>query len=413
MAAARLPALHGAREGGRVAPWAAVVVATVTALLVAGAIPLSNIAGMHSTVGLGFVLTLGALLVVGVMLARTRPGNPIGWSMLGATFFGAVTTFAGPYAVDTYRLHHHLPLAPVAVFLQPSWAPTIFLFALSMMLFPDGALPSGRWRWAMGMVAAVGTVWMVGAYAIAGETIALGQVTIEPSGDLSRIDYPTSGWAWWSIAQDIFFLTFATVVLLWLVSRVPAYRAATGERRAQLKWLICGCTIACVGVLLSVLLSNQSGVLGSIGSVAIIGLLGIPISIGVGISKYRLYDLDRLISRTVSYVILTGLLVGFFLGVVLLTTRVLPFSSPVAVAASTLAAAALFNPVRRKTQQIVDRRFNRAHYDQETIVADFRTRLRAATDPDTVRATLETTVDGSVQPAHVTVWLRESRTPHP
>jgi hypothetical protein len=378
-------------------------------LLVAGAIPLSNIAGMRSTVGVGFVLGGGALLVVGVMLARTRPGNPIGWSMLGAAFFGAVTTFAGPYSVDAYRLHHDLPLAPVAVFLQPSWAPTIFFAALALMLFPDGALPSGRWRWAMGILAAVGTVWMVGAFAIAGETIALGQVTVEPSGDLTRIDHPTSAWAWWSISQDIFFLMFFTVVVLWLVSRVPTYRAASGERRQQLKWLICGGTVACVGIVLSVVLSSQSGVLGFIGGVAIIGSLGIPISIGVGISKYRLYDLDRLISRTISYLILTGVLVAVFLGIVLLTTRVLPFSSPVAVAASTLAAAALFNPLRRKTQQIVDRRFNRARYDQEAIVANFRTRLRAAADPDAVRATLETTVDGSVQPAHLTVWLRQPR----
>jgi hypothetical protein len=395
---------------GRLAPWVAVALAAVTVLLLAGVIPLAAVSGQHNSSGLGFVLTLVAFLIVGLMLARTRPGNPIGWSLLAAGFFGAVTSFAGQYAIDAYRLHHHLPLAPVAVFLQPAWAPAIFLFALALMLFPDGALPSGRWRWAVGAVAAVGTVWTAGAFAIAAETIASGQVVIEPSGDLSRIDHPTSGWAWWSIAQDIFFLAFFTVVLLWLVSRVPAYRAASGERRQQLKWLICGGSCACVGIVLSVVLSSQSGVLGLIGGVAIIGLLGVPLSIGVGISKYRLYEIDRLISRTISYLIVTGLLVGVFLGLVVLITRVLPFSSPVAVAASTLAAAALFNPLRKRIQRLVDRRFNRSRYDVEATVTAFRQRLREAVDLKTVQRELLNTVDQAFEPAHTSLWVRPSGT---
>jgi hypothetical protein len=375
--AARLPARHGTCVGGRVERWLPVALAAVTVLLLAGTVPLAETASMSSAVGVGFVLVLVAFLVVGVVLARTRPRNPIGWVMLAGAFFGGVTSVAGPYAVDAYRLHHHLPLAPVAVFVQPTWAPAIFLFALAMMLFPDGVLPSGRWRRAVGALAAVGTVWMIGAFAIAGETIALNQVAIEPSGDLSRIDHPTSGWAWWSVAQGIFFVAFVSVVLLWLVSRVSAYRTATGGRRQQLKWLICGGSIACVGVVLSVVLSGSSGVLGFIGSAAIIGLLGMPISIGVGITKYRLYEIDRLISRTLSYTLLTGALVAVFAGLVLLTTRVLPFSSPVGVAASTLAVAALFSLLLVRLQRLVDSRFNRGRYDAEALVAAFSARLRA------------------------------------
>jgi hypothetical protein len=118
---------------------------------------------------------------------------------------------------------------------------------------------------------------------------------------------------------------------------------------------------------------------------AFLALAALPVSIGVGILKYHLYDIDRLISRTLAYALVTGLLVGVYAGIVTLATKVLPFSSPVGVAASTLAAAALFNPLRRRVQRIIDRRFNRARYDAETIVAAFAARLKDAVDLDLVR----------------------------
>jgi hypothetical protein len=405
---ARLPAPEGIRALGRVARWSPVALAAATVLLLVAAVPFAETAHLVSTLDLAFVLVIPAFLVVGVMLARTRPRNPIGWTLLVGALFGGLTSFASPYAVAAYRLHHHLPLAPVAVFIQPSWAPTIFLSALAMVLFPDGALPSGRWRWLAGALAAVGAVWMIGAYAIAVETIALNQVVIEPSGDLARIDYATSGWVWWSVVQAVFFIMLLSIGLLWLVSRVPAYRAATGARRQQLKWLICGGSVACLGVVLSVVLP-QSGVLGFISRVAVIGLLGIPISIGVGVSRYRLYEIDRLISRTVSYTLLTATLLVVFAGLTLLTTRVLPFSSPVGVAASTLAAAALFSPLRVRLQRLVDSRFNRGRYNGDALVAAFSIRLRNAVDVDTVRNGLLETARRAVEPAHVSLWLRDDR----
>jgi len=400
-------AARPARLARRLAtPQTAYVLVALTVLLMIAVVPLANIAKLHSGVGAGFLLVLVGFLVVGLILVRQRPRNPIGWSMLLTALFGGVTGAAGPYAVAAYRLHDHLPLPQVAVLLQPAWAPAIFFLALAVMLFPDGALPSGRWRWAMAAVAAVGAVWMFGAFAIAAEAIALHQVVIEPAGDLQRIDHPTSNWAWWSVAQLVFFVLLLFVGVVWLISRVPAYRAATGERRQQLKWLIFGGTTAVVGGVLSVVLSSFSGVLGLISSVAIIGLFGIPISIGVGITKYRLYEIDRIISRTLSYALLTGLLVGVFVGLVLLTTRVLPFSSPVGVAASTLAAAGLFSPLRTRLQRLVDRRFNRAHYDAETTVAAFGARLRGAVDVETVLDELAAAAADSLEPAHVTVWTR-------
>jgi hypothetical protein len=396
------------REG--VAWWAAVALAALTLALIASTIPLADAAGLHSTVGAGFLAVLVAFVAVGLMLVGSRPRNLIGWSMLGAAFFGGVTGVAGPYAVDSYRLHHHLPLAPVAVLLQPAWAPAIFLIALSIMLFPDGELPSGRWRWPVGGLAVVAGVWMIGAFAIAVEAIALHQVVVEPTGDLYRIDHPTSAWVWWSVAQVMFFVGLLSIGLLWLVSRVPAYRKSTGERRQQLKWLIFGGSIACLGGVLSVFLSSFSGLLGTIGSLAIVGVLGVPISVGIGITKYRLYEIDRLVSRTLSYSLLTGALVALFAGLVLLTTRVLPFSSPVGVAASTLAIAAVFTPLRSRLQRLVDRRFNRGRYDAEALVATFGVGLRNAADLDAIRQDLLETASHAVQPMHITVWLADDQT---
>ena len=134
--------------------------------------------------------------------------------------------------------------------------------------------------------------------------------------------------------------------------------------------------------------------------------VAVPVACGLAILKHGLFEIDRLISRTLSYAILTGLLVGVFVGIVALATDVLPFSSPVAVAASTLAAAGLFNPLRGRVQRLVDRRFNRARYDAEAIIASFTLRLRDAVDLDTVRQELLAAVEGAVQPTHASVWIR-------
>jgi hypothetical protein len=130
----------------------------------------------------------------------------------------------------------------------------------------------------------------------------------------------------------------------------------------------------------------------------------IPIAVGVAILRYRLYDIDRIISRTLSYTIVTGLLVGLYAGLVLLATQVLSITSPVAVAASTLAAAALFSPLRRRVQRVVDRRFNRVRYDADQTVTAFAARLRDAVDLDAVRSDLLTVVNAAVEPAHISVW---------
>jgi hypothetical protein len=135
------------------------------------------------------------------------------------------------------------------------------------------------------------------------------------------------------------------------------------------------------------------------------GLAALPVSIGVGILRYRLYDIDRIISRTLAYTLVTGMLIGVYAGLVLLATRVLSVHTPVAVAAATLAAAALFTPLRRRVQQAVDRRFNRARYDADQTVTAFAARLKDAVDLDSIRDDLAGTVDQALEPAHVSVWV--------
>jgi Na+-transporting NADH:ubiquinone oxidoreductase subunit NqrB len=135
--------------------------------------------------------------------------------------------------------------------------------------------------------------------------------------------------------------------------------------------------------------------------------LCLDIAIAVAVLKYRLYEIDRIISRTLAYAIVTGLLVGMYAGLVLLATRVLSFHTPVAVAASTLAAAALFNPLRRRVQKAVDRRFNRARYDADKAITAFAAHLRDAVDLDTVRTDLLTAVQATLAPAHASVWISQ------
>jgi hypothetical protein len=385
------------------------VLVVAIGLLFVASFPVAALAHQLNAAGAALVVLMLAFGLVGFVVARGRPRNPIGWCMLGAAGFLVLSALGSSYSILDYRMRHDsLPLGPVAVIVQPSWAPAILLLALSIVLFPDGELPSGRWRWPVGLLLGAGLVWLGGAFAIAAGAIAGHHIDVTSSGDLRQTTYPSGSWAWWGDLQNVWFLLLGLIGLGWLASRVPVYRRATGERRQQLKWLIAGGILAVLGGVLSVVLSDSPGVVGLAGSVAIVLTLGIPLSIGVGVLKYRLYDIDRIVSRTLAYTLLTAALVAVFGGLVLLTTRVLPFSSPVGVAASTLAAAALFNPLRVRFQRAVDRRFNRARYDADALVAAFGVRLRDAVDLDTVRLGLLETTSLAVEPAHVSVWLKDA-----
>jgi len=264
-------------------------------------------------------------------------------------------------------------------------------------------------RWVLWPFLGVAAVWIAGTVIITIGAIVSHRTSVDPGGNLLIFDNPTGSAAWWGVVNDLLFPLLGGIG--WLVAvaaQVLSYRRAFGDRRQQLKWLLTGSVLAGAG--LAATAGESSSHSASVRILAVIGLvatLGIPLSVGVAILKYRLYDIDRVISRTLAYAIVTGLLIGVYAGLVLLATRVLSVHTPVAVAAATLAAAALFTPLRRRVQQAVDRRFNRARYDTDQTVTAFAARLKDAVDLDSIRDDLAGTVHQALEPAHVSVWVSQ------
>ncbi|MGP7998070.1 MAG: hypothetical protein ACLPKI_12200 [Streptosporangiaceae bacterium] len=343
---------------------------------------------------------------MGFIVAWRKPGNPLGWIFLAGAILGALSQDASFYTVADYRLRHgSLPLGWVAVLAQPGWAPTIALAGLAVLLFPDGQPPSPRWRWVLRVYIAVAVLWIGGAFIASVGAIASHHVRVDASGNLLTLSHPTGTAAWWGVIEAVFLPVLAICWLGAVAAQVLSYRHSSGVRRQQLKWLAGGSALAAVAIPLAAVLSGRHGILGVTGDIAGLGLLGLPVSMGVAILRYRLFDIDRIISRALAYAVVTGLLVGVYAGIVLLATRVVSITTPVAVAASTLAAAALFNPLRRRVQRAVDRRFNRARYDSDRIAAAFAARLQDTVDLDSVRGDLAGVVQETLEPAHVSVWM--------
>lgn len=383
-------------------PRNALVAGVVMAVLLAAAVPLSLLT--HS---LSESVPFLPAAIVGVILARQRSRNPIGWVFVALAVTVFLTADTAQYAVLAYRLHHPgLPLARLALAINALWIAFILLLPLPILLFPDGRVDSRFWRWTLRLYLALSTIALVilgvGGFA---QAIAARHVEVDSSGDL--VTAHDQGSVLQNIGAATFLLLYVAIVLSWVLRQVFGYRRASGDRRAQLKWLMAGGLISLVGLVLALTESSAaSPVVRVIAGVGFVGVSALPISVGVGVLKYRLYEIDRLVSRTLSYAIVTGLLVGVYVATIALTTRLIPLSSSVGVAASTLAAVGLFTPVRRRVQRSVDRRFNRARYDTEAMVASFTSRLRDAVNLDTVRGDLLGVVNSAVEPSHVSLWIR-------
>jgi len=356
--------------------------------------------------------TLLGFGIVGVIVARRQPRNAVGWLLIGVAVTVLLQQDLRLYSVLDFRVHHGtLPLGRAVVFALGSWTLLSPLLGLpAILLFPNGVLVPRRWRRVLWVYVALAVFFMVAQ--IAGEaSMDLGRhVQVDVLGEYSGSAGQTGTG---NVLSSIGWLAAPSFVVFWgsfVGHQVAEWRRSAGERREQLKWLMFGSAICVAATITVVLTSSLSGLSELVAAVAAVGIAALPVGIGVGILKYRLYEIDRIISRTISYAIVTGLLVSVFVGLVVLTTRVLPFSSPLGVAASTLAAAALFNPLRKRVQRLVDRRFNRARYNAQRTLEAFGIRLRDQVDLETLSGELRDVVGQTMQPASVSLTVRTTGT---
>jgi hypothetical protein len=335
-----------------------------------------------------------AVPVAGFVLASRRPENRIGWLFLAAGLGLGLVAIANPYALHALVVHHGTFPAGRAFGWLSNWIWLIPVSGLAFLflLFPTGRLRSRRWRpaaWVVGGALALATVVaLVDATRSWAHPFALSGQT-GPGGLTGMLD-------------GIGLILLSAALLVSVGALVVRFAKSAGEERLQLKW----CTWAALVLAIVFVVSNwvNSAAVNVLPNLAFLGLWT---AIAIAVLKYRLYDIDRIIFRTLAYTIVTGLLVGVYAGLVLLATRVLSFHSTAAVAAATLAAAALFSPLRRRVQQVVDRRFNRARYNADQTVAAFAARLQDAVDLDAVQDDLAGAVHQALEPAHVSVWISQ------
>ena len=394
--------------------------AGVAMLVLAAALVLLGLDTSKMAAGRIATYGIAALAVVvyagtGRLVASRVPGNASGWllGLIGLSL--AVTLLTEQYALRGLAVAPgSLPAARVVGWLSGvafifTFAPMFFL----VLLFPDGRLPSRRWRPVLWAMFAVMAGWVAGQLQVGtridgGLTNALYAARVSYPNPLGI--FPRYGWF-----SDLLGVVFAVAVItgvLVVVSVFVRQFGASAELRKQLAWL--GYVGALVAVPVVAFLPYGFATNGNVNPVAgalfwtfllVIPTIGVPLACAVAVLKYRLYEIDRIISRTLAYAIVTGLLIGLYAGLVLLATQVFRFHAPVAVAASTLAAAALFTPLRSRVQRRVDRRFNRARYDADQTIGAFAASLKDAVDLDSVQTDLANVIYQVLEPTHVTVWI--------
>jgi hypothetical protein len=351
----------------------------------------------------GTLLAISFSTVGAVIVSRSLPNNPIGWMFCTTGLVYAVSHFSAEYAIyAVLAAPGSLPGGYAAAWIF-SWLPVpqLGLAASVLLLFPNGRLPSRRWRWFFWLsllLIAVGTIWQAFA---PGPVFYLGSIYnplgVEGLPNLRRL------------IQTLLY----ALILVSVASLFVRLVRARGVERQQLKWFTYSTTLAVIGLILTFSISELTGSvwLGWAGfAINIIGLIGIPISMGIAILRYRLFEIDIIINRTLVYGLLTAILVLFYFGSVtalqylfsLLTGQ----GNTLAIVTSTLAIAALFNPLRRRIQSFIDRSFYRRKYDARKILEAFGTKLRDQTDLEKLSEDLAEVVDETMQPAHVSVILR-------
>jgi hypothetical protein len=347
------------------------------------------------------VVAAVSAVTVGAVLATRRPAHPVGWLLVGLGL--ALIVHDLTYSYTRYGLVARPGALPAASYLAGfnngmvlSW---ICSAGFVLLLTPTGSLPSLRWRWWARVAAAAAVVWLLVSvvhpaplypeYPAIGNPLA---VQALPRGLLD-------------VAQPAAGVVVLVSLVVGAVSLVGRFRGARGVGRQQLRWLAWGAALAAVALLVAMaalVLDNFNVLNVALGVCAAL----LPLTTGAAILRYRLYDLDRIISRTLAYGLLTVLLGLGYAGAVLGLGRLLPQGSSLVVAGATLAVAALFQPARRRIQQVVDRRFNRRRHDADQTIQAFSTRLREQIDLGDLTGELLAVVDQTMQPTQASLWLR-------
>lgn len=365
-----------------------------------------------TSVGLGLpdvinLAPLVATMLVGLLIAVRRPDNRIGWIVCGLGLVLAVQALLSAVGISSAIRGGWLT---TALWLDAKSFLFLWGAVIAVLLhFPTGRLPSPRWR-AVWWAAVAGVAWGVVFSALKPGPL----LEAAPPGTPN----PTNPTALPQVYEVIAFIDPIGLLLLLLAllaalaSLVVRYRASTGTQRLQIRWVVASCVAFVAALLVNVVVRHRVPAwLDPADAVAGVAFTLIPVAVGIAVLRHRLFDIDRIINRTVVYTAVTVVLGAAYLGLVTAmraATESVTGDSALAVAASTLAVAALFQPARRRIQQAVDRRFNRARYDAATTVASFSTRLRDEIDLDSLRTELLGVVAATMQPTDARLWLRET-----
>ncbi len=394
--------------------WSLCVVSLVLMVLALTFLFLSGSAALPSEFGSlwGTILLITidfALPILGGLIASRRPDNLVGWLICVGALANATDYFADGYAIYALLAQpNSLPGGLVAAWVS-NWVPMLALglLPLFLLLFPTGRLPSRRWR-----PVAIFAVLLYIALPV-GYALLPGPLSTFPSVENPLGREGAAGDIVPGVGQAIVWMVFVTTCLVSLVSLVLRFRRSRGEERQQIKWVTYAAALIATYLLVDSIFGDTLDPVSPILNAVFFGSLWVAIA--VAILKYRLYDIDVLINRTLVYGALTLMLVAVYVGSVVVLQGFLRAltgqESQLAIVASTLAAAALFSPLRRRIQSFIDRRFYRRKYDAANTLEAFSAKLRNETDLDALNDELVSVVMDTMQPAHVSLWLRPDTTP--
>ncbi|HEY3335880.1 MAG TPA: hypothetical protein VGK16_11670 [Candidatus Limnocylindrales bacterium] len=357
-----------------------------------------------------FIPAVASFGGVGALLAFRVPANRIGWMLLASGVMIATLSLSSGYVSASAAAGLTWPLTTYVAWLSDlMFAPPIVIVAAAVpMVYPDGHLPSPGLRWLAWLLVA-GTVGASVQPAFSAEIMVSATTAIANPFAMPGLTFMLD------LANTLASLSAPVAFIGAFAAVATRYRRGSAVERQQIKWLLATALVGAIAFP-AAFVSTIVGFPQTVGDIAIIvgflGLVALPVAIGFAILRYRLYEIDRIISRTIGWAVVTGVLVTVFAaGVVLLQATLAPFTreNTLAVAASTLVAFALFQPVRRRVQRAVDRRFDRARYDGERTVEAFADRLRGHVDLPSLRASLLATTDAAVRPREAGLWLRTRR----